>query len=167
MSLGPLDPGQNWLEAGITGLARQREWDAMVTVEAPGSPGDEAEFVALVDGRLLLDDPGSGVDPALFAAALEGALDRPYRAVAVRRPELWVVGASSIEVVRLDPNPRGDDLELTWDGTSLALSTDGMPADPAHADALAQIAAEREGGAYAAAAHRLDDDLWELLILPL
>ena len=167
MSLGPLDPGQHWLEAGITGLARQREWDAMVTVEAPGGTGDEAGFVALSDGRLLLDDPSSGVDAVPFAAALEGALDRPYRAVAVRRPEIWVVGASSIEVVRLDPDPRGNDLELTWDGTSLALSSDGVPADPVHADALAKIAAERERGAYSAAAHRLDHDLWELLILPL
>lgn len=173
MSLGPLDPGHNWLEAGITGLARQREWDAMVTLDATGGPGDEPSaeigFVALADGRLLLDEPelGSGADPAPFAAALEGALDRPYRAVAVRRPALWVVGASSIEVVRLDPDPRGNGLELTWDGTSLALSSDGVPADPVHADALARIAAERESGAYAAIANRLEGDLWELLILPL
>jgi hypothetical protein len=167
MSPGPLDPGQHWLEAGITGLSRQREWDAMVTVETPGNPGDEAGFAALVDGRLLLDDPGSHVDPAPFAAALEGALDRPYRAMAVRRPELWVVGASSIEVVRLEPDPPGDDLELTWDGATLALSADGLPADPPRADALARIATERERGAYSAAAHRLTGDLWELLILPL
>lgn len=167
MSIGPLDPGQHWLEAGITGLARQREWDAMVTVDAPGNPGDEAGFVALSDGRLVLDPPGSGIDAAPFATALEGALDRPYRALAVRRPELWVVGASSVEVVRLDPDPRGDDLELAWDGTSLTLSSDGVPADPVHADALARIAGERESGAYSAAAHRLDGDLWELLILPL
>ncbi len=167
MSLGPLDPGQHWLEAGITGLSRQREWDAMVTVEAPGNAGDEAEFVALDDGRIVLDDAGSGVDPGPFAAALEGALDRPYRAVAVRRPELWVVGASATEVVRLDPNPGGDDLELTWDGTSLTLSCDGVPTDPARAGALEEIAGARESGAYSAAAHRVADDLWELLILPL
>ena len=29
----PVDPGRHWLEAGITGIARQREWDAVVTVD--------------------------------------------------------------------------------------------------------------------------------------
>lgn len=167
MSLGPLDPGQHWLETGITGLARQREWDAVVSVEAPGSPGDEAGFVALSDERLVPDDPGSSIDLAPFAAALGGALDRPYRALAVRRPELWVVGASTIEVVGLDPDPGGDDLELTSDGTSLTFAIDGVPADPGRGDALARIASERERGAYSAAAHRLDGNLWELLVLAL
>lgn len=167
MSLGPLDPGQHWLEAGITGLARQREWDAVVSVEAPGSAEDEAGFVALPDGRLVPDDPGSGIDVAPFASALEGALERPYRALAVRRPELWVVGASSVEVVRLDPDPGGNDLELTSDGESLSLSIDGVPAGPNRGEPLAAIASQRESGAYSAAAHRLDGDLWELLVLPL
>ena len=49
----PVDPGRHWLEAGITGIARVREWDAVVTVSASGVPGDEAEFVALPDGRLV------------------------------------------------------------------------------------------------------------------
>ena len=52
--MSPLDPGSHRLEAGITGLARQREWDAVATADAPGLPGDEAEFVALSDGRLLV-----------------------------------------------------------------------------------------------------------------
>ena len=30
----PIDPGSHWLEAGITGLARQREWDAVATADA-------------------------------------------------------------------------------------------------------------------------------------
>jgi hypothetical protein len=163
----PIDPGSHWLEAGITGLARQREWDAVATSEAPGMAGDEAEFVALADGRLLVDASPDGFDPEPLAAALEGAIDRPYRALAVRRPELWTVGASAIETARLDPDPRGDDLELTWDGATLALVTDGMPADPSIADALERLAASRENGAYAAHAGRLDGDLWEILVLPL
>jgi hypothetical protein len=167
MTLGPLDPGQHWLEAGITGLARQREWDAVVSVEAPGADGDEAGFVALPDDRLLADDPASGIDLAPFAAALEGSIDRPYRAFAVRRPEIWVVGASAVEAVKLEPDPGGRDLELISDGSSLTLSVDGLPADPSRADALARIASERETGAYSAAAHRLDGELWELLVLAL
>ena len=167
MSIGPLDPGQHWLEAGITGLARQREWDAVVSVDTPGNPGDETGFVALADGSLVPDDPGSGIDVAPFATALEGALERPYRAFAVRRPELWVVGASSVDVVRLDPDPGGNDLELTSDGESLALSIDGVPVGLSRGEALAGIASEHETGAYSAAAHRLAGDLWELLVLPL
>ena len=51
----PVDPGRHWLEAGITGIARLREWDAVVTVSAPGVSGDEVEFVALPDGRLVAE----------------------------------------------------------------------------------------------------------------
>lgn len=163
----PLDPGRNWLEAGITGLARQREWDAVATVEGPGAPGDEAEFVALPDERLILEAGPSGFDPAPLAAALAGSLEPPYRAVAVRRDDVWAVGARAIEVARLVPPPDGDDLELTWDGTTSTLVVDRMPADPARAAALRRIAGDRERGAYSARAHHLSDDLWELLVLPL
>jgi len=163
----PLDPGRHWLEAGITGLARQREWDAVGTAEGPGSPGDESEFLALPDGRLLVESGPSGFDPGPLAAALAGSIEPPYRAVGVRRPELWAVGACAIEVARLEPDPRGDDLELTWDGSSLALVADAMPADPSHASALERIAAAREEGPYAAHAHRIEGSLFELLVLPL
>ena len=163
----PIDPGSHWLASGITGLPRQKEWDAVATSDAPGTAGDEAEFVALSDGRLLVDAGPDGFDPEPLAAALDGAIERPYRALALRREEHWAVGASAIETTRLDPNPRGDDLELTWDGATLALVTDGMPADPSSAAALELLAAAREDGSYAAHAARLDDDLWEILVLPL
>ena len=162
----PLDPGRHWLAAGITGIPRQREWDAVATVQGPGTVGDEAQFVVLTGGRLLLEsDPVFDAVP--LAAALEGALDPPYRAVAVRRADLWAVGARRIEVVRLDPDPEGHDLELTWDGSTHALALDGAPASPLRATALERIAADRVKGSYAAHAHRLDDDLWEILILAL
>lgn len=163
----PVDPGEHWLEAGITGLPRQREWDAVATVAVPGTPGDEAEFVALADGRLLPELAPEGFDAAPFAASLEGTIDPPYRAVARCRPEIWTVGAASIEVVRLDPDPRGDDLELTFDGEVSALLVDAMPAAPAGAEPLRSLAESRQEGAYAAHAHRLVDELWEILILPL
>lgn len=163
----PVDPGEHWLAAGITGLARQREWDAVETVSAPGTEGDEAMFVALADGRLLVENAPDGFDPEPFAAALEGAIERPYRAVARRRPELWAVGAASVEVRELDPDPDGDDLELSFDGTMLALMVDGMPAAPDRAESLRSLAQSREDGAYVAQAHRLADHLWEVSILPL
>jgi len=97
----PIDPGSHWLEAGITGLARQREWDAVATSDAPGTAGDEAEFVALAEGQLLIGRSPDGFDPEPLAVALEGAIDRPYRALAVRHPELWTVGATAIETADL------------------------------------------------------------------
>jgi hypothetical protein len=163
----PVDPGPHWLEAGITGIARLREWDAVVTVSAPGVPGDEAEFVVLPDGRLIAEGDHRP-DPSAFAAALAGAIEPPYRAVAVRRESVWAVGAVAIEVAELAPSPRGTDLELTWDGSMLSLTVDTLPADPAQADALERIASARQPGrSYAARAHRLAGELWEILVLPL
>jgi hypothetical protein len=163
----PLDPGRNWLAAGITGLARQREWDAVATAEGPGVAGDEVEFVALADGRLVVETASEDVDPHTLAAALAPSIDAPYRAVAIRREDLWAVGARTIDVVRLDPSPQADDLELTWDGATLALVSDRMPADPGRAAALERLARQRQRGSYVARAHRLADDLWEVLVLPL
>jgi hypothetical protein len=159
----PLDPAREWLAAGITGLARGREWDAVVLSEAPGTVGEELEFVALSDGRLLAETG----DATPFADALAGALEPPYRAVAVRRVDVWAVGACRIEVVRLDPDPKADDLELTWDGTTLALLADGAPAGTSQGSGLERIASGRERGGYAAQAHRLAGDLWEISVRPL
>ena len=163
----PLDPGRHWLEAGITGLARQREWDAVATVEAPGEPGAEVELVALAGGRLLVERAPEGVDATMLTAPLEGALDPPYRAVAIRRQDVWAVGAVTIEVVRLSPDPGGNELALTWDGETLSLLRDTLPADPVAASALEELATARRHGPYAAHARRLADDLWEISVLPL
>jgi len=162
MDLSSLDPAREWLAAGITGIARQREWDAVVLADASGEPGSEVEFVALEDGRLL-----AAADATPFATALESSIARPYRAVAVRREDVWAVGARAIEVVRLEPDPAVDELELTWDGTSLALVANGVPAGAALAEALERIASSRQKQTYVAQAHRLVDDLWEVAIRPL
>lgn len=162
----PLDPGREWLAAGITGIPRQREWDAVATVQAPGAPGDEAQFVALSTGRIVVESEPA-IDATPLAAALEGALGPPYRAVAIRREDLWAVGARRIEVVRLEPDPDGEDLELTWDGSTHTLGIDGVLASPSRASALERIAVERVRGSYAAHAHRLDADFWEIMVLAL
>lgn len=164
--MAPLDPAREWLAAGITGLQRQREWDAVATAELEGTAGDEVEFVALPDGSFVVESGADGADPGSFAAALGGDIEAPYRALAVRRPEVWVVGAVSIEVGRLDPDPRGTELELVRND-ALELTIDDLPADPAQADALERIASGRIEGPYAAHAHRLRGDLWELSVLAL
>jgi hypothetical protein len=161
----PLDPGREWLAAGITGIPRQREWDAVAVVPGPGEPGDEVELVVLPDGSLVQESDGA---PAAAAFLLEAiGLEPPFRVVARRRDDLWAVGAVAIEVVQLDPNPDGSELELTWSRSVLALSIDGAPADPGRAAALERIAAARVSGPYAAHAHRLRGDLWELSVLRL
>jgi hypothetical protein len=162
----PLDPGRDWLAAGITGIPRQREWDAVATVDAPGSSGDETQFVVLADGRVLVESDGAP-DAGLLATGLEGVIDAPYRAVAIRREDVWAVGARRIEVAQLSPDPDGDDVELTWDGSAHALTIDGALASPPRGAALERIAAERVKGSYAAHAHRVDGDLWEILVLAL
>jgi hypothetical protein len=162
----PLDPGRDWLAAGITGLQRQREWDAVATAEGEGTPGDEVEFVALPDGTFVLESAG-GADAAPFATALGDSIAAPYRALAVRRPDVWAVGAVTIEVERLDPDPRGVDLALTWNGAELELSIDELPANPTQASSLERIAAGRVDGPYSAHAHRLRGDLWEISVLAL
>lgn len=162
----PLDPARDWLAAGITGLARGREWDAVATLAAAGTPGDEIAFVVLPDGtRIAESRDDAELEP--FVRALGTSIAPPYRALAVRRPELWAVGAVRIEVARLEPSPRGDDLELTWTGSERALSIDTVPADPAQAVALERIAGARVSGGYAAHAHRLHGELWEISVLAL
>lgn len=162
----PLDPGRGWLAAGITGIARQREWDAVAAVDEPGDADGEVGFVFLPDGSLVLES-GAANDPGRFARALADSIAPPYRALAVRHPGLWTVGAVRIEVAQLDPGPRGADLELTWDGSTLRLTVDRMPAHPSEAAALERLAGARARGQYAAYAHRLRDDLFEVSVLAL
>jgi hypothetical protein len=120
----------------------------------------------LADGRVI-EEVGAGVDLEPLAEALRASLAPPFRASAVRHDDVWAVGGTSIDVVNLDPDPDGDDLELTWDGDTLALAADGIPVAVERAEALERIAAERERGPYAARATRLVGSLFELSILPL
>ena len=161
----PVDPGNHWLEAGITGLARQREWDAVATSDAPGAPGGEAEFVALADGRLLVHAGPDGFDPEPLAAALEGAIDRPYRALALRRPELWTMGARSIGVAELRRDPDGDVLELVSTADGVTLQIDGMPS-LAHMPELEELGAARFP-TFVVRAQRLEGKLFEVEVEPL
>jgi hypothetical protein len=56
---------------------------------------------------------------------------------------------------------------LAFDGETRVLTVDGMPSGPAGVEALRSLAESRVEGAYSAHAHRLADDLFEVLILPL
>ena len=161
----PLDPGRHWLEAGITGIPRQREWDAVATAPGPGSPGEEAEFVALVDGRLLVDAAVDGFDAAPLATALAGSIQPPYRAVARWRPELWAVGARAIRVVELPRDRHGDVLEVVRTADGFSIRVDGVVSG-AHVPELEELGAARFA-TFVVRAWRLADRLFEVEIEPL
>jgi hypothetical protein len=89
-----------WDEVGIHGVARPREWDAVVTTEAPGLEGNEVSFVALADGDLVVAEGEGDLSP--LADALEQSLRPPYHAIAIRRGKTqWAVAAKSIVVAEL------------------------------------------------------------------
>ena len=88
-----------------------------------GTPGDEAEFVALADGRLLLDARPDGFDPHRLRLR-STALEFPYRALALRRPEMWAVG---IHIGLCIDRSRAAPTRAHQDGATLSLLIDGMP----------------------------------------
>lgn len=100
---------------GIHGIHRQREWDAVATVEAE-LPGDRIDFAALPDGTLVVEVDVRDGALAPLADAVESSLQPPYRATAVRQDErIWAVAAKGIEV-RAFPEHEEDELELVEDG---------------------------------------------------
>jgi hypothetical protein len=152
------------METGIHGVPRQRQWDAVVTVEAEGVVGDTVHFVALPDDTLLVEEE---VDAEPLASALDDAVDPPYRAEAVRRSETqWAVGIRQIEVFDLgEDSPQGQDLTLTWRDGSHELLVDGIQ-EFGSVPALDRFA-EGRGGSYVVQGHRLVDNLWEVRVSPL
>jgi hypothetical protein len=154
-----LDPARHWLAAGITGLARGREWDAIATVEGGGSVGDEAVFVALEDGRLL-PEGRTEADLQAMAGALAASIDPPYRALARRQPEFWAVGAVSIEVVQLRDDPGGDSLEIVRTDEGLTTTIDDAPTGTPLPE-LERLG-EARGSTYVVRANRLDGPLFEV-----
>jgi hypothetical protein len=150
--------------AGIHGLHRLREWDAVVTVDAPPLRGDRAEFVALPDGTLLVEEGDDDLAP--LAEAVEAQLEPPYRAGALRRQgTLWAVAARTIDVVQLDEDPGGDELTLTVREGERELLVDG--ARTFGGVRVLERLAEGRHDAYAVRAARLDGDLWEVEVSPL
>jgi hypothetical protein len=165
LSAGPLpEPARpGWMETGVHGVHRAREWDAVVTVDAEDVPGDRARFVALPDKSLLIEE-GDEVDA--LADGLEGVVPLPFRAEAVRRGETqWAVGIRHIAVVELPEDPGGDELTLTVRDGERTLLVDG-------ASTFGSIPALEELGAaraesYVVEGERLADNLWEVRVTPL
>jgi hypothetical protein len=147
-------------EAGIHGVPRQREYDAVVTTDAPDVEGASARFVGLEDGSLLVEEGDGDFTP--LADAIEQEVKRPYRATAVRRGDTqWAVAARKLQVIEL-PEPDGDEVELAVRGDERILVVDGNRVF----GTLPELEALANGDAVIRAA-RLDGNLWEVRVDPL
>lgn len=156
----PHDPGPHWGEVGIHGLHRQREWDAVATVER-SADGSDAWFVVLADGTLVLE--AGNADPAPFRETI--SVPPPFRAHAVHRDgTTWAVAARQIETVELAGAP-GDEIEIAWDGSERTVRIDGEPT-LGGVPALEQLAAARHS-TYVVTAARLVGEVWEIAVSPL
>jgi hypothetical protein len=157
---GPRRPP--WDTAGIHGLHRQREWDAVVTVEAE-APGDELSYVVLDDTVVIESD---GELPDELTRALDGRLEPPYRVVGVRRGEgLWALGARRIETAEV-PGLEGDEIALAVGEEGTTLLVDGLQSFGS-IPALEHLARDRGLERYALQAERVDGDVWELRVTAL
>ena len=146
-----------WDAAGIHGNHRLREWDAVVTAEAPELEGERAVFVTLRNGDAVVDEGPAGIEP--LAAALERELDPPYRAEGVKRHDgLWAVAGRRVEIVEL-PGVDGEEIELTSRGADRTLLVDG-------ARGFGSIP-QLERPEHVVRARRVDGDLWEVDSSPL
>jgi hypothetical protein len=154
-----------WNQAGVHGVARPRRWDAVVTAESE-LPGDAVNFVALADGTLIVEEdvPDGALSP--LAEAVETQLNAPYRAQATRRGEqLWAVGASKIQVARIEDEIGGDTVELAvLDDGERTVLVDGAQIFGA-LPGLEGLAAGMRS--YVIRADRIDGDLWEAKVIPL
>jgi len=147
-------------EAGIHGIPRERQYDAVATTDAPDAVGDSARFVGLEDGSLLIEE-GDG-DLTSLADAIEHEIARPYRATAVRRGETtWAIAAHRLRVIEL-PEPGGDEIELVLNGEEKTLVVDRNRSF----GTMPELEELADGNAVIRAA-RLDGTLWEVRVDPL
>lgn len=161
----PVDTHPRWGATGIHGVPRPRRWDAVVAAQAPGLEGDEARFVALADGSLVIEEdaPEGSLEP--LADALDDLISPPYRAEAVRREgDVWAVAARRIELVELS-GTEGDELSLTIGEAGRRFLVDGNHGFGSVPE-LERIAGARYGS-YVAEATRIDGDLFEFRLTPL
>lgn len=138
-----------------------KEWDAAVTVTAPGIAGDRIEFTTIPNGDLIVSEESGDADLSPLADAVERHLGPPYRAVGVRQEgDLWAVGARRVRVVKV-PFPAGEKLELSRNGSHEELRVDGEPSDAAVPPALEEVG-NAAGASFYVEASRIDGDLWEV-----
>ena len=165
--LPALDPQHPlWQVAGIHGIPRVREWDAVTSAVAPDLPGDETDFVALVDGTIFTDDdlPDDALPP--LADALDGLVEAPYHALGLRQEgSLWSVAAMRVTVLEVPEVIDGDMVELAVNEGERTIRVD--EAESRTPIPSLEAFAAQQFGSFVLRASRLDDTLWEVTVLPL
>lgn len=153
-----------WNQAGVHGVPRPREFDVVVSVDVEDVRGDQLAFVALEDGTLLLEsDEDIDLDP--FADALEGMMEPPYRAIGIRKGErTWALAANAITVATIADEVDGDTIELAVQDGERTLIVDGVETFGSLPE-FEQLAGNDD--AYVLRAARLDENLWEVKVVPL
>jgi len=171
------------IPAGVTGIPRLRDWDAVVVVELPElvrSQAGEVEVVVPESGEVVLraGEPVPYRVGERIAAALDQELDRPYEALAVRQDELrWSAGARMLRGGTTLEFPAGLpaaslELALAPDG-AVDLRADGDIVDPGLSPLFEEAAAEleRHGRArfqfFVARADKVAEGSWQLTVDPL
>jgi hypothetical protein len=179
----PLDPrALRWVEAGVSGLARSRDWDWVEVVAVPElehDPVEELTFGALADGAAVGVTP-PGVDPDVverLAGRVRAALDGPFEAVAVRRTSLeWSVAARTLRIEELRlPALAADELVVAvGPGGEPSVLVDGDEAEAAPEGTELGVAVARlralGGGrfdSFVVRARRLEADRWAVSVDPL
>jgi hypothetical protein len=155
-----------WQVAGIHGVPRVREWDAVTSTQAPDLPGDEADFVGLADGTIFTDDdlPDEALTP--LADALDGLVEAPYHALGLRQDgDIWSVAAMRVTVVEVPEEIAGDRIDLVVNEGERTIRVDDTETRTP-IPSLEQFAAQ-QFGSFVLRASRLDDTLWEVTVLPL
>jgi hypothetical protein len=143
---------------GVTGAARPRgQWDVAASARAPGLPGADLTFVALLDGTLIVDENIPDGTAAPLADAVEEYLEPPYRAAALRKDdEVWAVAAARVTLLEL-ASVDGETLEAARIGDGVTFSVDGAPSlVPLEIRGVL----DRYEGDVAVTAERIDDRTW-------
>jgi hypothetical protein len=164
-----------WVESGVSGLSRPREWDASALVEVEAlaaSDLDELEFAVLAGGAISGEAPPEAV-PALTDTL---GLEPPFAVRAVRRGRReWAVAGRALRsepvVLALPAGISSLEVVVTPDGRRSVLvdGEEAVSVDPAWDAAAEEL--ERRGRerfqSFVVRADRVGEDRWELTVDPL
>jgi len=149
---------------GISGVARGRTWDAVVSAHAPDVTGDSVVFVALADGTLVVEEDVPDGSLAPLADAIETTVAPPYRAAGARTDaDVWSAIAESVSIVEISLD-NGDVIDLSVVDGVRELTIDGESTIRPVA-ALDELAAQH--GDISLHAERVDGDLFAVDVFPL
>ena len=168
-----------WVESGVSGVPRNREWDMSALVAVPeldGARAFEFEFAAFADGAVRIEGdvrlPPEAVER--LGREVERALAPPYTARAVRHGRReWFLAARALRatLLALPPGVPAESLEvvLSPEGERVALVDGEIVApfvDRPVEEALREL--ERRGRerfqAFVARADKLDEERWQLTV---